>query len=132
MSRARAAATALVLCTALAVAACGGSPISKAEYVRKGNALCTAGNRRIATASKKVDLTSPVAVAKLLSDVGAAAVALEDELTVDSLAGALNALLKDPARLSRMSEAARKVAQPDAAEKLADLVEKTAALAPVA
>jgi UDP-N-acetylglucosamine--N-acetylmuramyl-(pentapeptide) pyrophosphoryl-undecaprenol N-acetylglucosamine transferase len=69
--------------------------------------------------------------ARLLSDVGAAAVALEEELTVESLAGALNALLKDPERLSRMSQAARKVAQPDAAEKLADLVEKTAALAPV-
>jgi UDP-N-acetylglucosamine--N-acetylmuramyl-(pentapeptide) pyrophosphoryl-undecaprenol N-acetylglucosamine transferase len=68
--------------------------------------------------------------AKLLSDVGAAAVALEDELTADSLAGALNALLKDPERLSRMAAAARSVAQPDAAEKLADLVEKTGALAP--
>jgi UDP-N-acetylglucosamine--N-acetylmuramyl-(pentapeptide) pyrophosphoryl-undecaprenol N-acetylglucosamine transferase len=68
--------------------------------------------------------------ANLLSDVGAAAVAFEDELTVDSLAGALNALLKDPERLARMAVSARKVAQPDAAEKLADLVEKTAALAP--
>ena len=68
--------------------------------------------------------------ARLLSDVGAAAVAVEDELTVDSLAGAVNALLKDPARLGRMAASARKVAQPDAAEKLADLVEKTSALAP--
>lgn len=68
--------------------------------------------------------------ARLLSAVGAAAVALEDELTVDSLAGAVNALLKDPDRLSRMAAAARSVAQPDAAEKLADLVEKTGALAP--
>ena len=40
------------------------------------------------------------------------------------------ALLKDPERLSRMSQSALKVAQPDAADALADLVEKTAALAP--
>jgi UDP-N-acetylglucosamine--N-acetylmuramyl-(pentapeptide) pyrophosphoryl-undecaprenol N-acetylglucosamine transferase len=64
--------------------------------------------------------------ARLLSDADAAAVALEDELTVDSLAGALNALLRDPAWLSRMAAGARSVARPDAAEKLADLVERTA------
>ena len=64
--------------------------------------------------------------ARLLSDAGAAAVATEDELTVDSLAGALNALLKNPEQLARMAAAARSVAMPDAAEKLADLVERTA------
>jgi UDP-N-acetylglucosamine--N-acetylmuramyl-(pentapeptide) pyrophosphoryl-undecaprenol N-acetylglucosamine transferase len=64
--------------------------------------------------------------AKLLADAGAAAVCPEEELTVDSLAGALNALLKDPARLGRMAASARAVAMPDAAERLADLVEKTA------
>lgn len=64
--------------------------------------------------------------ARLLADAGAAAVALEDELTVDSLAGALNAMLRDPAMLTRMAAGARSVARPDAAEKLADLVERTA------
>ena len=64
--------------------------------------------------------------ARLLADADAAAVALEDELTVDSLAGALNAMLKDPAMLTRMAAGARSVARPDAAEKLADLVERTA------
>jgi len=64
--------------------------------------------------------------ARLLSDVGAAAVATEDELTTDSLAGALNALLKSPAQLEKMATAARSVATPDAAERLADLVERTA------
>jgi len=64
--------------------------------------------------------------AKLLADVGAAAVALEDELTTDSLAGALNSLLRDPDRLGRMAASARSVAQPQAAERLADLVEQTA------
>lgn len=64
--------------------------------------------------------------ARLLADAGAAAVALEDELTVDSLAGALDAMLRDPAMLTRMAAGARSVARPDAAEKLADLVERTA------
>jgi UDP-N-acetylglucosamine--N-acetylmuramyl-(pentapeptide) pyrophosphoryl-undecaprenol N-acetylglucosamine transferase len=64
--------------------------------------------------------------AALLEQAGAAAVCLEDELTVDSLAGALNALLQDPGRLERMSASARAVAAPDAAERLADLVEQTA------
>ncbi len=64
--------------------------------------------------------------ARLLEDAGAAAVCLEEELTVDSLAGALNALLKDPEWLARMAEGARSVARPDAAEALADLVERTA------
>lgn len=64
--------------------------------------------------------------ARLLSDVHAAAVATEDEITVDSLAGALNALLKTPAQLSKMAAAASSVATPDAGERLADLVERTA------
>lgn len=64
--------------------------------------------------------------ARLLEDVDAAAVALEDELTVDSMAGALNALLRDPAWLENMARSARSVARPDAAERLADLVERAA------
>uniref|UniRef100_B0T830 UDP-N-acetylglucosamine--N-acetylmuramyl-(pentapeptide) pyrophosphoryl-undecaprenol N-acetylglucosamine transferase n=1 Tax=Caulobacter sp. (strain K31) TaxID=366602 RepID=B0T830_CAUSK len=64
--------------------------------------------------------------ARQLEEAGGAAVCLEDELTVDAMAGALNALLKDPERLARMAEGARKVATPDAAEKLADLVVRTA------
>jgi UDP-N-acetylglucosamine--N-acetylmuramyl-(pentapeptide) pyrophosphoryl-undecaprenol N-acetylglucosamine transferase len=64
--------------------------------------------------------------AKLLSDVGAAEVALEDVLTLDVMAKALSTILTSPARLARMAEAAHSVAQPDAAERLADLVEQTA------
>ncbi|MBI1405966.1 MAG: undecaprenyldiphospho-muramoylpentapeptide beta-N-acetylglucosaminyltransferase [Caulobacter sp.] len=64
--------------------------------------------------------------ARLLEDVDAAAVALEDELTVDSLAGALKALLTDPAWLTNMAAGARSAARPNAAEDLADLVERTA------
>lgn len=64
--------------------------------------------------------------AKLLADVGGAEVAREHQLTVDSLAGALAKLLSNPGRLARMAAAARSVAIPDAAERLADVVEETA------
>ncbi len=64
--------------------------------------------------------------AKVMADAGGAEVAREASLTVDSMAGALNALLSNPDRLVRMSAAARSIAKPDAAQRLADLVEKTA------
>ncbi|WP_313452672.1 undecaprenyldiphospho-muramoylpentapeptide beta-N-acetylglucosaminyltransferase [Brevundimonas sp.] len=64
--------------------------------------------------------------AKALTDAGAAEVILEDDLTVDRLASILTAVLSDPARLSAMSAAARSVAIPYAAQRLADLVEATA------
>jgi UDP-N-acetylglucosamine--N-acetylmuramyl-(pentapeptide) pyrophosphoryl-undecaprenol N-acetylglucosamine transferase len=61
--------------------------------------------------------------ARALSDAGAARVIAEDDLTVDSLTAALNEVLSDPAKLNAMSAAARSVAIPDAAARLADLVE---------
>ena len=64
--------------------------------------------------------------AKALTDAGAAQVILEDELTVDHLASTLAAVLSDPQRLSTMSAAARSVAIPDAAQRLADLTEAAA------
>ena len=64
--------------------------------------------------------------ARQLVDAGGAVVIDEDELTVDALANTLQALLSDPKRLARMAAAAASVAQPDAAAKLADLVEQVA------
>jgi UDP-N-acetylglucosamine--N-acetylmuramyl-(pentapeptide) pyrophosphoryl-undecaprenol N-acetylglucosamine transferase len=64
--------------------------------------------------------------AKLLADAGGAEIARENQLTVPSLAGALEKLLTNPARLARMAAASRSVAIPDAAERLADVVEQTA------
>jgi UDP-N-acetylglucosamine--N-acetylmuramyl-(pentapeptide) pyrophosphoryl-undecaprenol N-acetylglucosamine transferase len=66
--------------------------------------------------------------ARLLAEAGGAEIARENQLTVDSLAGALVKLLNNPARLARMAAAARSVAIPDAAERLADVVERTARL----
>ena len=64
--------------------------------------------------------------ARLLAKAGAAEVAREEDLTKAALAAALEALLTNPARLSRLAAAARGAATPDAAERLADLVERTA------
>jgi UDP-N-acetylglucosamine--N-acetylmuramyl-(pentapeptide) pyrophosphoryl-undecaprenol N-acetylglucosamine transferase len=65
--------------------------------------------------------------ARLLAEAGAAEIAREDALTVETMAKALETLLGDPARLARMAAAARSVGRPDAAERLADVVERTAA-----
>ena len=65
--------------------------------------------------------------AKVMADAGGAQVAREDQLTVDSMANALAKLLSNPDRLARMAAGARSMAKPDAAERLADLVERTAA-----
>ena len=64
--------------------------------------------------------------ARLLAEAGAAEVAREDVLSVDVMTKALETLLTNPDRLARMAAAARSVARPDAAERLADLVEATA------
>lgn len=64
--------------------------------------------------------------AKILAEAGGAEVAREGGLTQAIMTSALETLLSNPARLARMAAAARKLARPDAAERLADLVEATA------
>jgi len=64
--------------------------------------------------------------AKLLADAGGAEIARESQLTVESLSKALTVLLANPERLGRMAAASRSVAIPDAAERLADVVESAA------
>lgn len=64
--------------------------------------------------------------ARALSEAGAARVIAEDDVTVDSLTAVLSEVLSDPAGLAAMSAAARSVAIPDAAARLADLVESAA------
>lgn len=65
--------------------------------------------------------------ARLLAEAGGAVVLREDVLSVEVMAQTLEALLSDPDRLARMAAAARSVARPDAAERLADVVEGLAA-----
>ena len=64
--------------------------------------------------------------AKVLETAGAAQVARENTLTQPMMTSALETLLGNPKRLAKMARAARTVARPDAAERLADLVERTA------
>lgn len=65
--------------------------------------------------------------AKLLADAGAAEILREGGLTQAGLTAVLEALLTDPGRLAVMAAAARAVATPNAADRLADVVEATAA-----
>ena len=63
--------------------------------------------------------------ARLLADAGAAEVFREDALSPKNLAAALLRLLGDAGKLAVMAAAAHAVAKPDAADRLADVVEKT-------
>jgi UDP-N-acetylglucosamine--N-acetylmuramyl-(pentapeptide) pyrophosphoryl-undecaprenol N-acetylglucosamine transferase len=58
--------------------------------------------------------------ARWLSEVGAAELLLQREMTAERLAGLLAPLLADPQQRLRMAEAARAKASPDAAERIAD------------
>ena len=66
--------------------------------------------------------------ARLLADAGAAEVLAERDLTAERLSDILRTLLADRPGLARRAAAARSVATPDAAARLADLVVKTAGL----
>lgn len=65
--------------------------------------------------------------ARLLAEAGAAEVVHEDAVSDASLAALLQSLMDDPARLTRMAAAAHGAGKPDAADRLADVVEATAA-----
>jgi UDP-N-acetylglucosamine--N-acetylmuramyl-(pentapeptide) pyrophosphoryl-undecaprenol N-acetylglucosamine transferase len=62
--------------------------------------------------------------AEVLGRAGAALVIEERELDGSRLAAAIEELIADPARRARMSKAARALARPDAAARIADRVEQ--------
>ncbi len=64
--------------------------------------------------------------ASVLLDVGAAEVITDAEVSGARLQSALESLLADPARLDSMARACKEVARPDAAQRVADLVEEQA------
>ena len=64
--------------------------------------------------------------AMALVRAGAAVLIPDGELTTERLADELGALLDDTERLTRMEAAARSFARPDAAERVADVVERHA------
>ena len=69
--------------------------------------------------------------AGVLTQVGGAMRIPQDEFTPDRLASEISALAADPARLTAMAAAARKVGRLDAAERLADLVMKVAGISAI-
>ena len=62
--------------------------------------------------------------AEVVARAGAAAVVDERDLSGDSLAAAITSLVSDPERRRRMAAAARTLARPDAAQRIADRVEQ--------
>jgi UDP-N-acetylglucosamine--N-acetylmuramyl-(pentapeptide) pyrophosphoryl-undecaprenol N-acetylglucosamine transferase len=59
--------------------------------------------------------------AEVMAEAGAAHVLLEPDLTAEQLEGTLSDLLAAPDELRRMSENARTLAHPDAAERIASM-----------
>jgi UDP-N-acetylglucosamine--N-acetylmuramyl-(pentapeptide) pyrophosphoryl-undecaprenol N-acetylglucosamine transferase len=62
--------------------------------------------------------------ARLVEQAGGAVVITEKELTPERLGLAITELMNDPERLRRMGQSARKLATPDAAQKIVDAIEK--------
>lgn len=60
--------------------------------------------------------------ARALNRFGGASILLDDELTEDSLADRIGALIDYPERLKAMAEASRRFGKPDAARSVAELV----------
>jgi UDP-N-acetylglucosamine--N-acetylmuramyl-(pentapeptide) pyrophosphoryl-undecaprenol N-acetylglucosamine transferase len=60
--------------------------------------------------------------AKALEDAGAARMIEEKDLTGETLAREITALVDEPSRIGAMEEAARRLGRPDAAARVAELV----------
>jgi UDP-N-acetylglucosamine--N-acetylmuramyl-(pentapeptide) pyrophosphoryl-undecaprenol N-acetylglucosamine transferase len=61
--------------------------------------------------------------ARAMEQAGAARVIVQSELTPERLAGEIRELMASPATLERMETCARRLARPDAAARIADMVE---------
>ncbi|MBO8142091.1 MAG: undecaprenyldiphospho-muramoylpentapeptide beta-N-acetylglucosaminyltransferase [Firmicutes bacterium] len=64
--------------------------------------------------------------ARVMAEAGAAVVVPDRELDGERLVKTVEELLRDPARLERMARASRGLARPDAAERIASLIEEAA------
>jgi UDP-N-acetylglucosamine:LPS N-acetylglucosamine transferase len=62
--------------------------------------------------------------ARALQRAGGAAVLLDDQLSSESLAGRIEALIDHRERLEAMADRAKAFGRPDAGDRLADLVEE--------
>jgi UDP-N-acetylglucosamine--N-acetylmuramyl-(pentapeptide) pyrophosphoryl-undecaprenol N-acetylglucosamine transferase len=64
--------------------------------------------------------------ARVVEQAGGARVITERELSPERLAFAINEIVSDPGRETRMGSAARTLAEPEATKKIVDLLEKIA------
>ena len=64
--------------------------------------------------------------ARVLEQAGAARVIEQKDLTPQCLVAAILEMLQDAAKLTRMEQCARQLAKPDAAARIADLIERLA------
>jgi UDP-N-acetylglucosamine--N-acetylmuramyl-(pentapeptide) pyrophosphoryl-undecaprenol N-acetylglucosamine transferase len=107
------------------------------RYATAAVALCRAGAVTVAelavTGTPAVLVPLPGAPgdhqtrnAETLADAGAAVLVPDGDAHADRLAAELDQLLTDPVRLEAMSDAARTLGRPDAADRVATLVEETA------
>ena len=62
--------------------------------------------------------------ARVVESAGGAVVITEKELTPERLAAAISSIAGDPDRAQRMGEASRKLAAPDATDRIVDFIEK--------
>ena len=81
--------------------------------------IAAAGKPAILVPSPNVTADHQSRNAEHIADGGAAIVIADSELTAVRLAAEVDALLADPARLHGMGDAARRLARPDAGERIA-------------
>jgi UDP-N-acetylglucosamine--N-acetylmuramyl-(pentapeptide) pyrophosphoryl-undecaprenol N-acetylglucosamine transferase len=65
--------------------------------------------------------------ARVLERAGAAVTLLDEQATSEKVGETIEGLVSDDAKLKAMSDAAKALGRPDAAERLADVVRKSAA-----
>ena len=105
------------------------------EYARADLVICRAGATTVAelTACQKAAILIPFPKAaadhqrlnaEKLEQAGAAVMLLESDLTGERLAREIEALASNPDRITAMERAAARLARPDAAVRVAELVEE--------
>ena len=62
--------------------------------------------------------------ARVVESAGGAVVITEKELTPERLAAAITSIASDPERARRMGDASRKLASPEATDRIVDFIEK--------
>jgi UDP-N-acetylglucosamine--N-acetylmuramyl-(pentapeptide) pyrophosphoryl-undecaprenol N-acetylglucosamine transferase len=88
--------------------------------------LCAAGVPSVLVPWTGAAGDHQTANARILAEAGAAVVVPERECTAERLDAEISGLVADPQRLAAMSAAARRLGRPDAADRVAALVEQEA------